>query len=68
MSQPRNYKGWIIEKHGGFITLSRFTAIKDDKEFWMFKLKEVKEQIDKIESGECKFEDMNSIYLKALYN
>ena len=62
-----DYKGWEIEGIGGFCTVRRFTATKDDKTFWMFKLKEVKAQIVLLEYG-IPFElSVRPLYRQPLY-
>ena len=67
MADYQEYKGWEIEKRGGFCTFSRYIASKNDDWFWMFKLKEVKNAIDNLESGDLIFQNIENIYRIPLY-
>lgn len=61
------YKGWEIEGVGGFCTTRRFQATKKEKTFWMFKLKEVKAQIDLLEYGIPFKVSVPRLYRQPLY-
>lgn len=67
MADYQLYKGWNIEKQGGFCTISRYCASRDDDWFWMFKLREVKATIDSLESKNLNFQDISKLYRKPLY-
>ena len=68
MADYQSYKGCEIEKYGGFCTMLRYGASKNDNWFWRFKLREVKQVIDSLESKELDFQDISELYRKPLYN
>jgi hypothetical protein len=68
MADYQEYKGWKIEKHGGFCTMSRYCASKNNDWFWMFKLREVKNTIDSLEIKDLNFKDISNLYREPLYN
>jgi len=68
MADQQYYKGWSVEKYGGFCTIKRYSASKNDDWFWMFKLREVKNVIDSLESNNLYFKDIDELYRKPLYS
>jgi len=59
----REYKGWQIMTVGGFCTMKRYEASKDEKWHWAFKLKDCKVLCDTRDEGLT----INELYLKPLY-
>ena len=59
----KEYNGWEIEKIGGFCTMKRYHARKDDKWHWAFLLRECKELCDLRDAGK----EIKELYLKPLY-
>ena len=58
-----NYKGWLIEKTGGFYTMKRYVALKGDRWHWAFLLRECKQFCDTRDAGG----EIKDLYLKSLY-
>ena len=65
MSVTRIYKGWKIDKRGGFCTMSRFVAFKGNQMLWAFRLYEVKALIDCLDTQE--YEALPRLNREPLY-
>lgn len=59
----KEYNGWQIERVGGFCTMKRYVASKNDKWHWAFLLRECKELCDIRDNGG----DIKKLYLRSLY-
>ena len=64
----RVYKGWVIDGVGGFCTIRHFWARHGSRSFWRFRLRDVKETIDRIEGDPSEYERIPKLYREALYN
>ena len=63
------YKDWTIESVGGYISIRHFWVhnVILNIHFWRFKLKEVKETIEKIENDFTEYTKMDKLFKTALY-
>lgn len=68
MDRVYQYKGWEIRGFGGYVTIRRFWATKEDTSFWMFRLRDVRETINQLESGSLNPGQIPECNRKPLYN
>jgi len=57
------YNGWEISSEGGFCTIKRYVARKEDLWHWAFRLKDCKQFCDMRDNGGI----IEQLYLKPLY-
>ena len=57
------YNGWSINKVGGFITIKRYVAQKQDNWHWAFLLRDCKKFCDDRDNGK----EIEELYLRSLY-